>query len=132
MKPVIGVVATKGFFEKFDADGTSSIYCVPANHRLTRPICPSAARVPISDASRRRTVGLVGASGASRLMHRFPAQLPIARDSVENFLCHSGRPSACSRIARALARTVGSWTSGWEGNSLFSLWSWGERYFNCR
>ena len=40
------------------------MYCVPANQRLTLPIWPSAARVPISDASSLRTVGLVGASGA--------------------------------------------------------------------
>ena len=29
---------------------------VPANQRLTRPMCPSAARVPISDESRARTI----------------------------------------------------------------------------
>ena len=35
-------------------------------------MCPSAARVPISEESKARTIGLVGASGASKLRQRSP------------------------------------------------------------
>src|SRR6266699_3576278 len=48
----------------------SSIYWVPANQRFTGPICPSAARMPTSAERSALTVGLVGASGASRFRHR--------------------------------------------------------------
>src|SRR6266487_4503729 len=52
---------------------TSSMCCVPANQRFAAPIWPSAARLPISEDSGVLTVGLVGASGASRFRERFPS-----------------------------------------------------------
>ena len=60
---------------------------VPVNQRCSRPICPSAARVPTSAESRRRTAGLVGASGASRLMHCSPRHR-VALDRGQDLGAH--------------------------------------------
>src|SRR5512142_2317161 len=95
------------------------MYWVPANQRLTRPMWPSAARVPISDDSRARTIGLVGASGASRLMQRSPRHSSL-RLTASMTACAQARGDSVARmIALAFARTCGSCTSNWRDSSGF-------------
>src|ERR1051326_7502133 len=90
---------------------TSSIWRVPANQRLTGPICPSAARVPISLESSARTAGLVGASGASRLMHCSPRQRAFRSTAAFTASPMAHASAQASSTARAAERVAGSCTS---------------------
>ena len=92
-------------------DSTSSMYWVPANQRLMRPICPSAARVPISEVSSALTVGLVGASGANRLIHRLPRHSSFRLTAATTASDHALGDSLLSKMALALDRISGSCTS---------------------
>ncbi len=89
----------------------SSMYFVPANQRSVGPICPSAARVPTSDAKSLRTVGLVGASGASKFRHSSPLQTAFLSTACITSVCITRGEEQRSNTSRAHFSTLASWTS---------------------
>src|SRR5262245_22411822 len=74
-------------------------------------MCPSAARVPTSEASSARTMGLVGASGASRLMHSRPRHCSLRLTAAITSAAISRGETQASSSARALPRMAGSCAS---------------------
>src|SRR4029077_13546628 len=58
-----------------------------------------------------RTVGLLGASGASRLIHRLPRHSSLRLTAATTLSAISLGEVQLSRSCRAAARMAGSWTS---------------------
>ena len=71
---MIRVIATERNLQQFDAQRFDFIDVLGARKPAidTTDISFRCARVPISEDSKARTIGLVGASGASKLIHRSP------------------------------------------------------------